>query len=65
MQIRIQEPTVFLSLLIDEAKDLMEQGHYERAAQIFQECLQLELGSKMRVSILDDLGYCLLRLGLV
>ena len=52
-----------MSLLIDEAKDLMEQGYYERAAQILQECLQLELGLETRGSILDDLSYCFLRLG--
>ena len=52
-----------MSLLIDEAKDLMEHGYHERAIQMFREGVELEPGPEMTGSILDNLGYCFLTLG--
>ena len=41
----------------------MDHEHYEDAVIKLQQCIQLEREPKRRVTILDDLGYCFLRLG--
>lgn len=52
-----------ITSLFNEARHLMEQGDYECAVKMLQKCLNLGPEPKMRALILNDLGYCRLRLG--
>ena len=52
-----------ISVLMKEARQSMDYEHFEDAVLKLQRCLQLEDEPESRVAILDDLGYCFLRLG--
>jgi tetratricopeptide (TPR) repeat protein len=52
-----------ISVLIKEARHSMNHEHFEDAVLKLQQCLQLEDEPKGRLPILDDLGYCFLKLG--
>jgi tetratricopeptide (TPR) repeat protein len=52
-----------ISVLIKEARHSMDHEHFEDAVLKLQRCLQLEEEPKSRVTILNELGYCFLRLG--
>lgn len=52
-----------ISVLMKEARHSMDHEHFEDAVIRLQQCLQLEDESKGRTVILNDLGYCFLRLG--
>jgi len=49
--------------LMVEARHSIDLGDYEDAAMKLNQCLQMEADPKRRAAILDDLGYCFLRLG--
>ena len=46
-----------------EARHSMDHEHFEDAVLKLQRCLQLEDEPEWRAAILDELGYCFLRLG--
>ena len=52
-----------ISVLMKEARHSMDHEHFEDAVLKLQRCLQLEDEPESRAAILDDLGYCFLRLG--
>jgi len=52
-----------ISILTKEARRSMNHEHFEDAALKLHRCLQLEDEPKGRLPILDDLGYCFLKLG--
>ncbi|MGO8988303.1 MAG: tetratricopeptide repeat protein [bacterium] len=52
-----------ISVLMKEARHSIDHEHFEDAVIKLQRCLQLEDGPGSRTAILDDLGYCFLRLG--
>jgi tetratricopeptide (TPR) repeat protein len=52
-----------ISILMKEAHYSIKHGHHEDAVLKLQKCLQLEDEPKGRLPILDDLGYCFLKLG--
>jgi tetratricopeptide (TPR) repeat protein len=52
-----------ISNLMNEAHHSMDYEHFEDAVIKLQRCLQLEDEPESRAAILDDLGYCFLRLG--
>jgi tetratricopeptide (TPR) repeat protein len=52
-----------ISILMKEARRSMDHEHFEDAVIKLQRCLQLEDEPKGRLPILDDLGYCFLKLG--
>jgi len=52
-----------VSILMKEARYSMAHGHFEDAVLKLHCCLQLEDEPKGRLPILDDLGYCFLKLG--
>jgi len=52
-----------ISALIKEARHSMDHEHFEDVVLKLQHCLQLEEEPKSRAPILDELGYCFLRLG--
>lgn len=58
-----QNQSELIRALFDEARHLMEQGDHERAVRMFQKCLNSGPEPKMRASILNESGYCCLRLG--
>lgn len=51
------------SLLMKEARHSMDHDHFEDAVIKLQRCLQLEDEPESRTTILNELGYCCLRLG--
>ena len=57
------EPHQIISVLIKEARHSMDHEHFEDAVLKLQLCLQLEGEPEWRATILDELGYCFLRLG--
>jgi tetratricopeptide (TPR) repeat protein len=58
-----QNQSELIRVLFDEARHLIEEGDHERAVKMLQKCLNLGPEPKMRASILNDFGYCSLRLG--
>ncbi len=58
-----QNQSELIRALFDEARHVIEQGDHECAVKMLQKCLHLGPEPKMRASILNDLGYCCLRLG--
>jgi len=52
-----------ISILMKEARHSMDHEHFEDAVIKLQRCLQMEDEPKSRAAILDELGYCFLRLG--
>jgi len=52
-----------LSAVMKEARHSMDHEDFEEAVPKLQRCLQLEDEPEGRAAILDDLGYCSLRLG--
>jgi tetratricopeptide (TPR) repeat protein len=52
-----------ISVLMKEARHSMDHEHFEDAVLKLQRCLQLEDEPESRAAILNDLGYCFLRLG--
>jgi Tfp pilus assembly protein PilF len=52
-----------ISVLIKEARHRMDHEHFEDAVLKLQRCLQLEDEPEWRAAILNELGYCFLRLG--
>jgi len=58
-----QNQSDFITALFDEARHLIEQRDHECAVKMLQKCLHLGPEPKMRTLILNDLGYCFLRLG--
>jgi len=52
-----------ISILTKEARRSMDHEHFEDAVLKLQRCLQLEDKSESRAPILNELGYCFLRLG--
>ena len=52
-----------ISVLMKEARHSMDHEHFEDAVLKLQRCLQLEEEPKSRAAILNELGYCFLRLG--
>jgi tetratricopeptide (TPR) repeat protein len=58
-----QNQSELIGALFGEARHLIEQGDHECAVRIFQKCLHLGPEPKMRASILNESGYCCLRLG--
>lgn len=52
-----------ISILMKEARHCMDHEHFEDAVLKLQRCLQLEDEPEWRAAILDELGYCFLRLG--
>jgi Flp pilus assembly protein TadD len=52
-----------ISVLMKEARHSMNHEHFEDAVLKLQQCLQLEDEPKGRTVILNELGYCFLRLG--
>ena len=52
-----------ISVLMKEARYSIEHGHHEDAVLKLQKCLQLEDEPGWRAAILDELGYCFLKLG--
>jgi tetratricopeptide (TPR) repeat protein len=58
-----QNQSELITRLFDEAGHLIEQEDHECAVKMLQNCLNLGPEPKMRVSILNELGYCCLRLG--
>jgi tetratricopeptide (TPR) repeat protein len=52
-----------ISVLMKEARHSMNHEHFEEAVLKLQRCLQLEEEPKSRAPILNELGYCFLRLG--
>jgi hypothetical protein len=51
-----------ISILMKDAHYSIKHGHHEDAVSKLQECLRLEDEPDSRVTILDDLGCCFLRL---
>ena len=58
-----QNQSELIASLFDEARHLIEQGNHECAVKMLQKCLNLGPEPKMRASILNESGYCCLRLG--
>ncbi len=52
-----------ISVLMREARHSMHHEYFEDAAIKLQRCLQLEDEPERRAAVLNDLGYCFLRLG--
>jgi tetratricopeptide (TPR) repeat protein len=52
-----------ISTLMKVARHSMDYDHFEDAVIKLQRCLQLENEPESRTTILNDLGYCFLRLG--
>ncbi len=52
-----------ISILTKEARRSMDHEHFEDAVTKLQRCLQMEDEPRRRAAILDELGYCFLRLG--
>jgi tetratricopeptide (TPR) repeat protein len=52
-----------ISVLMKEARHSMDHEHFEAGVIKLQRCLQLEDEPKGKLPILDDLGYCFLKLG--
>ena len=52
-----------ISILMKEARHSMDHEHFEDAVIKLQRCLQLKDEPESRTAILDELGYCSLRLG--
>jgi tetratricopeptide (TPR) repeat protein len=52
-----------ISVLMKEARHSMDHEHFEDAVLKLQRCLQLENEPESRPTILNELGYCFLRLG--
>jgi tetratricopeptide (TPR) repeat protein len=52
-----------ISVLMKEACHSMDHEHFEDAVLKLQRCLQLEDEPEWRAPILNELGYCFLRLG--
>jgi len=52
-----------ISVLMKESRHSMDHEHFEDAVLKLQRCLQLEDEPKSRLPILNDLGYCFLKLG--
>ena len=52
-----------ISVLMNKARHSMDHEHFEDAVIKLQQCLQLENEPESRATILNDLGYCFLRLG--
>jgi len=52
-----------ISVLMREAHHSMDHEHFEDAVIKLQRCLQLNDEPSWRTGILDDLGYCYLKLG--
>jgi tetratricopeptide (TPR) repeat protein len=52
-----------ISALTKEARHSMNHEHFQDAVIKLQRCLQLEEEPGWRTGILDDLGYCFLKLG--
>jgi tetratricopeptide (TPR) repeat protein len=52
-----------ISIFIEEVHRFIEQGFYNEAVSELQKCLRMEIGFENRLSVLDELGYCFLRLG--
>ncbi len=57
------KPHQIISVLMEEARHSMDQGHFEDAVLKLQRCLQLGDEPKSGAAILGELGYCFLRLG--
>lgn len=52
------------SIFIEEAHHCIEQGYYEEAVSKLQKCLRMGVRfEEDRLSVLNELGYCFLRLG--
>jgi len=54
---------LIISVLMKKARHSMDHEHFEDAVIKLQRCLQLEDEPDSRAAILDDLGYCFLKLG--
>jgi len=52
-----------IDILFEDARNLMDQEHFEEAILKLQKGLPLETKPKKRAAILKELGYCCLRLG--
>ena len=52
-----------ISVLMKEARHSMDHEHFEDAVIKLQRCLQMEDEPESRAAILNDLGYCFLKLG--
>jgi tetratricopeptide (TPR) repeat protein len=52
-----------ISVLMKEARHSMDHENFEDAVIKLQRCLQLEDEPESRATILNDLGYCFLKLG--
>jgi tetratricopeptide (TPR) repeat protein len=52
-----------ISVLMKSARHSINCQHYEDAVIKLQQCLQLKDESRGRAAILDELGYCFLKLG--
>jgi tetratricopeptide (TPR) repeat protein len=52
-----------ISILMKEARHCMDHEQFEDAVLKLQRCIQLEDEPKSRAAILNELGYCFLRLG--
>jgi tetratricopeptide (TPR) repeat protein len=52
-----------ISVLMNEARHSMDHGHFDDVLLKLRRCLQLEDEPESRAIILNDLGYCLLKLG--
>ena len=52
-----------IDILLEDARNLMDQEYFEEAILKLQKGLRLETRSKKRAAILKELGYCYLRLG--
>ncbi len=55
--------TEIITILLENARHLIDQSYYEEAVTNLQKCLRLEIEPEMRVATLDPVGYCYLRLG--
>jgi tetratricopeptide (TPR) repeat protein len=53
----------FISFLMNQAHHSMDHEHFEDAVIKLQRCLRLENEPESTATILNDLGYCFLRLG--
>ena len=52
-----------IDILLEDARNLMDQGYFEEAIHKLQDGQRLETRPKKRAAILKELGYCYLRLG--
>ena len=52
-----------IDILLEDARNLMDQEYFEEAILKLQKGLRLETKPKKRAAILKELGYCYLRLG--